>query len=85
MENIKSPTELKMNGINKTLKKAEKTKYKVTGYKKVVYDLVEIIFEDDEKFDIKQQAVDQIEAHNDNEMVDEIDVEYEIESLEVIK
>ncbi len=60
-------------------------KYKVTGYKKVVYDLVEIIFEDDEKFDIKQQAVDQIEMHYDNEMVDEIDVEYEIESLEVIK
>ncbi len=58
-------------------------KYKVTGRKIVVYDSVEIVFEDNGEGTMEFQASQQLEkGFIDEEM---INTTYEIESLEVIK
>ncbi|MCP4762870.1 MAG: hypothetical protein GY870_13910 [archaeon] len=58
-------------------------KYKVIGYKKVCYEEVEIIFEDNEKLDIGEQAREQLEDHDFDSVASWEEVE--IENLEVVK
>ncbi len=82
-ENIKTPTEKKMNGINKTLKKAEKTKYKVTGRKTVVFKEIKVMFEDNGEDTMEYQAIKELE--NNFKFEEEERTTYQIESLEVIK